>query len=99
MRDRPPSRQPLREPDPWAAFGYLVSGVGAYGLLGWGLSVWLHASWPIPVGILVGAALGVVLVYYQFVRVADGNTNTTHRTDTKADKPSRDEPDDRGETE
>ncbi len=52
--------------DPWAAFGYLVAGVGVYGLLGWGLSVWLDASYWIPVGILVGAALGLVLVYYQF---------------------------------
>lgn len=77
MSDSPPPRQPPQQPhqqpqqgggDPWAAFGYLVAGVGAYGLLGWGLGVWLHASYLTAVGILVGAVLSLVLIFYQFGR-------------------------------
>jgi|KBSSwiStaDraftv2_1062776.scaffolds.fasta_scaffold01140_13 F0F1-type ATP synthase assembly protein I len=86
--------------DPWAAFGYLVSGVGVYGLLGWGLSVWLDASWPIPVGILVGAVLGLLLVYYQLVRIT-GPSTTEGKIDSRQSEP--DDPDDgpteRGDTE
>jgi ATP synthase protein I len=57
--------------DPWAAFGYLVAGVLFYGLLGWVLSLWLHASYWIPIGILVGAGFGMFMVFskYRF----DGN--------------------------
>ena len=61
----PPSRPPQGGGDPWSAFGYLVAGVAVYGGLGWGLSVWLHAQWLIPVGIIAGAVLGLVLVVYQ----------------------------------
>jgi ATP synthase protein I len=53
--------------DPWAAFGYLVAGVGFYGLLGWGLSVWLHAEYWIPIGILVGAGFGLYLVFSRYL--------------------------------
>lgn len=91
MRGGVPPEQPQGGTDPWAAFGYIVSGVGVYGLLGWGLSVWLDASWPIPVGILIGAGLGLVLVFYQTMRIPDGTDNSS-KTDSKTDSES--EPDD-----
>ncbi len=68
--------------DPWAAFGYLVAGVAFYGLLGWGLSAWLHAIWLIPVGILVGAALGLYMVYARLGKIpkpTGGSSPTTPR--------------------
>jgi hypothetical protein len=77
-----PGRLPRGGGDPWAAFGYLVAGVGFYGLLGWGLGVWLHASYLTPIGIIVGAVLGLVLVYYQFGR-APGNDDDGDRTSTE----------------
>jgi ATP synthase protein I len=94
---------PLNEPpegggDPWAAFGYLVAGVGVYGLLGWGLGVWLHASYLTPVGILVGAALGLVLVFYQFGR-SPGSDGTTEDTRTEPEAEPGQSTDDRGESE
>lgn len=70
----PPSRQPEGGADPWAAFGYLVAGVALYGGLGWGLSVWLHARYLIPIGIIVGAVLGLVLVVYQTGVFRSGGT-------------------------
>jgi ATP synthase protein I len=54
--------------DPWAAFGYLVAGVAVYGLIGWVLARWLHAPYLIPIGILVGAALGLYLVFARYGR-------------------------------
>lgn len=52
--------------DPWAAFGYIVSGVAVYGFAGWGLGHWLGASWLTPVGVLVGAVLGIYMVIARY---------------------------------
>lgn len=49
--------------DPWAAFGYIVSGVAVYGVIGWALGLWLGTRLLIPVGILIGAALGMYMVF------------------------------------
>lgn len=56
--------------DPWAAFGYLVAGVGVYGFLGWALGRWLSAPYLAPLGIVVGAAFGIYLVFARFARAA-----------------------------
>ncbi len=74
--------------DPWTAFGYLVSGVAVYGVLGWALGSWLHAPYLVPVGILVGAALGLYLVFNRFGRrqfdppSAGGGSDRPVATDT-----------------
>lgn len=98
--------------DPWAAFGYLVAGVLFYGFLGWLLSIWLHAQFWIPVGILVGAGFGMYLVFAQLRLKAPA---TEHRTtdstptqaphhpdpttsDDEAARTMRPDSDDRGET-
>lgn len=65
MSGRTPSAAPVTT-DPWAAFGYIVSGVAVYGLAGWGLGHWLGASWLIPVGIVFGAVLGTYMVIARF---------------------------------
>jgi ATP synthase protein I len=68
MEHRPASGDNAPAPggDPWAAFGYLVAGVLFYGGLGWGLSIWLNATYWIPIGILVGAGLGLYLVFSRY---------------------------------
>ena len=65
MGSRTPSAAPVTT-DPWAAFGYIVSGVAVYGLAGWGLGQWLGASWLLPVGIVFGAVLGIYMVVARF---------------------------------
>jgi ATP synthase protein I len=52
--------------DPWHAFGYLVSGVLVYGLVGWGLDQWLGTSFLVAIGILVGAGFGIYMTYARF---------------------------------
>jgi hypothetical protein len=106
MSDSPPPRQPHQLPqqgggDPWAAFGYLVAGVGAYGLLGWGLGVWLNASYLTAVGILVGAVLSLVLIFYQFGRStqADRESGTGDGQSGPDASPRGQSTEDRGETE
>jgi ATP synthase protein I len=64
-RDAEPGPAPRAE-DPWAAFGYLVAGVLFYGLIGWVLSLLLHASYWIPIGVLVGAGLGMFMVFHRY---------------------------------
>lgn len=66
--------------DPWAAFGYLVAGVGFYGFAGWVLSRWLHASYLTPLGIVLGAAFGMYLVFKRYGVVPAPSDTTAHRT-------------------
>ena len=54
--------------DPWHAFGYLVSGVGIYGLLGWLADRWLGTSFLVMLGILLGAGLGIYMTFARFNR-------------------------------
>jgi ATP synthase protein I len=58
--------------DPWLAFGYLVSGVLMYGLIGWALDQWWDTSFLVVVGILVGAGLGMYMTWARF-READAD--------------------------
>lgn len=45
---------------------YPIAGVVAYGLIGWLVSHFIHATWPIPVGMLVGLALSTGYVIYRY---------------------------------
>lgn len=65
MSGRIPTSRPVNT-DPWAAFGSIVSGVVLYGAAGWGLGHWLNAPWLLPVGVLVGAVLGLYSVIARF---------------------------------
>jgi len=67
MSHPPSSPEPRQsQGDPWHAFSYLVTGVGVYGLVGWLLDRWLGTAFLLPVGIVVGAALGLYLTYKRF---------------------------------
>lgn len=66
----PDDRTPRDKPqgDPWHAFGYLVSGVFVYGLLGWLVDRWWGTSFMVVVGILAGAGLGIYMTFARFNR-------------------------------
>jgi ATP synthase protein I len=67
--------------DPWHAFGYLVSGVAMYGVLGWLLDRWLGTSFLVAVGILAGAGLGL----YQTI----ARLNAGAAPEEQTDRPTR----------
>ena len=84
--------------DPWAAFGYLVAGVVFYGGIGLAVSLWLHATYWIPIGILVGAGFGMYMVFARY-RVSDPKTAKTGTPiDDAAGPDNRPARDDRGES-
>jgi hypothetical protein len=72
MAQQDPARSHPPTGDPWHAFGYLVSGVAFYGLLGWLADWWLGTSFLVAIGILVGAVLGVYMTWSRF-KVEPGN--------------------------
>ena len=62
----PPGGDDPPKGDPWHAFGYLVSGVGVYGLLGWLADRWLGTSFFVALGVLAGAVLAIYMTYARF---------------------------------
>ncbi|OYO19461.1 hypothetical protein CGZ93_13200 [Enemella dayhoffiae] len=48
------------------ALSYLLAGVLGYGGLGWLLDRWLATSFLLPIGIVLGAGLGIYLVIRRF---------------------------------
>ena len=80
--------------DTWAAFGYLVAGVGFYGLAGWALGRWLHVDYLAPLGIVIGAAFGLYLVFAQLARVSHhDSTDNSKGSDSSTDSDNRSPPD------
>ncbi len=89
--------QPPREDQPAGSAGaqgmnqglqvlsYLVAGIGAYGFLGWLADHFLGTGFLLPLGIVLGAALGIYVVIKRFTAEPapgtgaqpDGTTTTT----------------------
>ena len=57
---------PVREVDAWAVLSYLLSGVILYGGIGWLLDAWLGTHGLVGVGIVLGAAGGIWLVWLRY---------------------------------
>ena len=71
MSQQSPPASPDDSPkgDPWHAFGYIVSGVGVYGVLGWLADRLLGTTYLVAIGILLGAGFGIYLTYARFNKV------------------------------
>jgi ATP synthase protein I len=52
----------------WTVFSYLISGLVAYGAIGWGIGKAVHAEWPFPAGMILGLAISVGFVIYRYGR-------------------------------
>jgi ATP synthase protein I len=69
-----PSRWEHQGPeiDAWSAMSSIISGVLLWGLIGWGVSRWLHSAAYTGAGIVIGGVLGVLLVYLRYGRDQSG---------------------------
>ena len=65
----------------WTVFSYLLSGMAAYGAIGWLIGRAVHVSLLLPVGMLVGLAISIGFIIYRYgVQAA----TTQPRTSAKA---------------
>ena len=67
-------------------FGYLLSGMAAYGLIGWLIGRAVHVSLLFPVGMLVGLAISIGFIIYRYGSTGSGDAAPrTERKSTKGD--------------
>ncbi|AXE38701.1 AtpZ/AtpI family protein [Acidipropionibacterium virtanenii] len=52
--------------DGMGVLSYVLAGLIFYGGIGWLLSRWLHQTWMIPVGMVVGLAASVYLIVKRY---------------------------------
>jgi F0F1-type ATP synthase assembly protein I len=50
----------------WTVSGYLISGMLAYGIIGWLIGRAVHVSLLLPVGMLVGLAISIGFIIYRY---------------------------------
>jgi F0F1-type ATP synthase assembly protein I len=79
MKIRPKAKRPSRGSDEgWAALSTLISGFVVFGGIGWLLDRWWGTHLMVPIGLIVGMALGIYAVVAQF-----GRSETTHEKATQ----------------
>ena len=52
----------------WTVFSYLISGMAAYGGIGWVIGHFTHISLLFPIGMLIGLAISIGWIIYQYGR-------------------------------
>ena len=55
----------------WTVFSYLLSGMAAYGLIGWLIGRAVGVSLLFPIGMLIGLAISLGFVIWRYGRPAD----------------------------
>ena len=66
QHDRDASYGRKTQTDAWNAFGLIISGVLVWGGVGFLVAAWLDSTWPRLVGLLVGMAGGLYLVWLRY---------------------------------
>ena len=54
----------------WTVFGYLISGMLAYGFIGWLIGRWARVELLFPIGMLVGLAISIGFIIHRYGRQA-----------------------------
>lgn len=62
-------RSPAPEGEAWSVLAHLLTGIGVYGGIGYLLDRWWSTGFLTPVGLLLGAAAGLYLVWVRYGRV------------------------------
>jgi hypothetical protein len=58
----------------WTVFGYLISGMAAYGGIGWLIGRAVHVALLFPLGMLAGLAISIGFIIYRFGKQGQGGT-------------------------
>jgi hypothetical protein len=68
----------------WTVFSYLLSGMAAYGAIGWLIGRAVHVSMLFPIGMLVGLAISLGFVIWRYGRNASMGAATDMETGMSA---------------
>src|SRR5690348_8926924 len=50
----------------WTVFSYLLSGMAAYGIIGWLVGRAVHVSLLFPIGMLIGLGISIAFIIYRY---------------------------------
>ena len=64
----------------WTVVSYLLSGMAAYGAIGWLVGRAVHVSMLFPIGMLVGLAISLGFVIWRFGRNAGAGENKEEKS-------------------
>jgi len=53
----------------WTVFSYLLSGMAAYGIIGWLIGRAVHVPLLFPVGMLAGLGISIAFIIYRYGRL------------------------------
>lgn len=73
----------------WTVFGYLISGMLAYGIIGWLIGRAVRVELLFPVGMLVGLAISIAFIIYRYG--SQGVVEQPPRTSGRAASPEGDD--------
>jgi len=68
----------------WTVVSYLLSGMAAYGAIGWLIGRAVHVSMLFPIGMLIGLAISLGFVIWRFGRNAGAVGDTDRETGMSA---------------
>ena len=67
----------------WTVFSYLLSGMAAYGAIGWLIGRAVHVPVLLPVGMLAGLGISIGFIIYRYGVQAGGDASQDQRKSTK----------------
>ena len=68
----------------WTVFSYLLSGMAAYGAIGWLVGRAVHVALLFPIGMLVGLAISIGFIIWRYGRSPDQSPQTKTKTRRRA---------------
>jgi ATP synthase protein I len=68
----------------WTVFSYLLSGMAAYGLIGWLIGRAAHVELLFPIGMLVGLAISIGFIIWRYGRNAGADGDKDMKTGMSA---------------
>lgn len=68
----------------WTVFSYLLSGMAAYGLIGWLIGRAVHVEMLFPIGMLVGLAISIGFIIWRYGRNAGADEDKDMKTGMSA---------------